>query len=47
MGIIINIDVMLAKRDMSITKLSQNVAITIAQYFYIEKWKAKAFDFQL
>ena len=40
--IIFNIDVMLAKRKMSVTELSQRVGITMANISIINKGKAKA-----
>lgn len=40
--IIINIDVMLAKRKMSLTELSQRVGITIANMSVLKTGKAKA-----
>ena len=42
MAIIINIDVMLAKRKMSVTELAENVGITMANLSIIKKGKAKA-----
>ncbi|MEM5660668.1 helix-turn-helix domain-containing protein [Bacillus cereus] len=45
MAIIINIDVMLAKRKMSVTELSEKVGITMANLFYLEKWKSKSSPF--
>ena len=42
MAIIINIDVMLAKRKMSVTELSQRVGITIANISVLKNGKAKA-----
>ena len=40
--IIINIDVMLAKRKMSVTKLSEKVGITLANISILKNGKAKA-----
>ena len=40
--IIINIDVMLAKRKMSLTELSEQVGITIANMSILKTGKAKA-----
>ena len=45
MAIIINIDVMLAKRKMSVTELSQHVGITMANLSILETGKAKAIRF--
>ncbi|HMK53353.1 MAG TPA: helix-turn-helix transcriptional regulator [Methanobacteriaceae archaeon] len=42
MGIIINIDVMLAKRKMSVTELSEMVGITMANISILKNGKAKA-----
>jgi putative transcriptional regulator len=42
MGIIINIDVMLAKRKMSVTELSEKVGITMANISVLKTGKAKA-----
>ena len=42
MAIIINIDVMLAKRKMSVTELSERVAITMANISVLKNGKAKA-----
>lgn len=42
MAIIINIDVMLAKRKMSVTELSQQVGITMANLSILKNGKAKA-----
>jgi putative transcriptional regulator len=42
MAIIINIDVMLAKRKMSVTELSEQVGITIANLSILKNGKAKA-----
>ncbi len=40
--IIINIDVMLAKRKMSVTELSERVGITLANISILKNGKAKA-----
>ncbi|MBV6682626.1 MULTISPECIES: helix-turn-helix domain-containing protein [Rossellomorea] len=42
MGIIIHIDVMLAKRKMSVTELSERVGITMANLSILKNGKAKA-----
>ncbi|NLK78462.1 MAG: helix-turn-helix transcriptional regulator [Clostridiales bacterium] len=42
MSIIINIDVMLAKRKMSVTELSERVGITMANISIFKNGKAKA-----
>lgn len=42
MSIIINIDVMLAKRKMSVTELSERVGITMANLSILKNGKAKA-----
>ncbi|KGP92236.1 XRE family transcriptional regulator [Pontibacillus chungwhensis BH030062] len=42
MAIIINIDVMLAKRKMSVTELSERVGITMANMSILKNGKAKA-----
>lgn len=42
MSIIINVDVMLAKRKMSVTELSERVGITIANISILKNGKAKA-----
>ena len=42
MPVIINIDVMLAKRKMSVTELSERVGITIANMSILKNGKAKA-----
>jgi len=42
MPIIINIDVMLAKRKMSVTELSERVGITLANLSILKNGKAKA-----
>ena len=45
MAIIINLDVMLAKRKMTLTELSERVGITIANLSILKKGKAKAVRF--
>ena len=45
MGIIINIDVMLAKRKMSVTELSERIGITMANLSSLKNGKAKAVRF--
>ena len=42
MAIIVNLDVMLAKRKMSLTELSQRVGITLANMSILKTGKAKA-----
>lgn len=42
MAIIINIDVMLAKRKMSVTELADRVGITLANLSILKNEKAKA-----
>lgn len=42
MAIIVNIDVMLAKRKMSVTELSQKLDITMANVSILKNGKAKA-----
>lgn len=42
MPIIINIDVMLAKRKMSVTELTEKVGITMANLSILKNGKAKA-----
>ena len=42
MAIIINIDVMLAKRKMSVTELADKVVITMANISVLKNRKAKA-----
>ena len=46
MAIIINIDVMLAKRKMSVTELSEKVGITMANISILKNGKAKAIKVQ-
>ena len=45
MPIVVNLDVMLAKRKMSLTELSQRVGITIANMSILKSGKAKAIRF--
>jgi putative transcriptional regulator len=45
MAIIINIDVMLAKRKMSVTELADKVGITMANISILKNDKAKAIRF--
>lgn len=45
MAIIINIDVMLAKRKMSVTELAEKVGITMANLSVLKNGKAKAIRF--
>ena len=45
MAIIINIDVMLAKRKMSVTELAQKVGITMANVSILKNGKARAVRF--
>jgi putative transcriptional regulator len=42
MAIIINLDVMLAKRKMSVTELAEKVGITMANLSILKNEKAKA-----
>jgi len=42
MPLVINIDVMLAKRKMSVTELSEKVGITMANLSILKNGKAKA-----
>ena len=42
MAIIINIDVMLAKRKMSVTELAEKVGITMAKISLLKNGKVKA-----
>jgi putative transcriptional regulator len=46
MAIIVNLDVMLAKRKMSVTELSEKVGITMANISILKNGKAKAIRFQ-
>lgn len=45
MAIIINIDVMLAKKKMSVTELTEKVGITMANLSILKNGKAKAIKF--
>ena len=45
MAIIVNIDVMLAKRKMTVTELSEKVGITMANISILKNGKAKAIRF--
>lgn len=45
MAIIVNVDVMLAKRKMSVTELSEKVGITMANISILKNGKAKAVKF--
>lgn len=45
MGIVINIDVMLARRKMSVTELTEKVGITMANLSILKNGKAKAIRF--
>ena len=45
MSIVINLDVMLAKRKMSLTELSEKVGVTIANLSILKNGKAKAVRF--
>jgi putative transcriptional regulator len=45
MSIIVNIDVMLAKRKMSVTELSEKVGITMANISILKNGKASAIRF--
>ncbi|MDA9835876.1 helix-turn-helix transcriptional regulator [Flavobacteriales bacterium] len=45
MMIVVNLDVMLAKRKMSLTELSEKVGITIANLSILKNNKAKAIRF--
>ena len=44
--IIVNLDVMLAKRKMSLTELSEKVGITIANLSILKNGRAKAVRFE-
>lgn len=49
MAIIVNVDVMLAKRKMSVTELSEKIGITMSNISVLKNGKAKAimvFDFR-
>lgn len=43
--IVINLDIMLAKRKMSLTELSQEVGVTMANLSILKNGKAKAIRF--
>lgn len=45
MAIIVNLDVMLARRKMSLTELSDRVGITLANLSVLKSGKAKAIRF--
>ena len=45
MAIIINIDVMLARRKMSVTELAERVGITMANISVLKNGKARAIRF--
>ncbi|MEJ6506292.1 MAG: helix-turn-helix transcriptional regulator [Crocinitomicaceae bacterium] len=45
MSIVINLDVMLARRKMSLTEMSEKVGVTIANLSILKKGKAKAVRF--
>lgn len=45
MAIIVNLDVMLAKRKMSLTELSEKVGITMSNLSILKTGKAKAIRF--
>jgi putative transcriptional regulator len=45
MPIIINVDVMLAKRKMSVTELSERIGITMANISILKNGKGKAIRF--
>lgn len=45
MAIIVNLDVMMARRKMSLTELSEKVGITMANLSILKKGKAKAIRF--
>ncbi len=45
MAVIVNLDVMLAKRKMSLTELSKKVGITMANLSILKKGKARAIRF--
>ena len=45
MPIVVNLDVMLAKRKMSLTELSNGVGITLANMSILKSGKAKAIRF--
>ena len=45
MPIIVNVDVMLARRKMSVTELSERIGITMANISILKNGKAKAIRF--
>ena len=45
MAIVVNLDVMLAKRKMSVTELTEKVGITMANLSILKNGKAKAIRF--
>ncbi len=45
MAVIVNLDIMLAKRKMSLTELSEKVGITMSNLSILKKGKAKAIRF--
>jgi len=45
MSVIVNLDVVLAKRKMSLTELSEKVGITMSNLSILKKGKAKAIRF--
>ena len=45
MAIVVNLDVMLARRKMSVTELAQRVGITLANISILKNGKAKAIRF--
>ena len=45
MGTVVNLDVMLAKRNMSVTELSDKVGITMSNISNLKTGKAKAIRF--
>jgi putative transcriptional regulator len=45
MAIVVNLDVMMARRKMSLTELSERVEITMANLSILKKGKAKAIRF--
>lgn len=45
MAIVVNLDVMMARRKMSLTELSERVGITIANMSVLKSGKAKAIRF--
>ncbi|WP_082215148.1 helix-turn-helix domain-containing protein [Dyadobacter psychrophilus] len=45
MPIIVNVDVMLAKRKMSVTELSERIGITMANISILKNGKGKAIRF--